>query len=312
MRTRNRRWESGSAIPHVPSQVDNGRDHGRSGRSPVSEQRGPILLKRRLGRRLRELREEARLTLAEAAARLEFSPSKLSRMEKGLQLVTVHELRSMMDLYDGFDPDLLDLARKAREKGWWRVYGLDDKGYVAIEADACTVRDVQLVYIPGLLQTEDYARAIFAGSWQRRSEDVIDKWVSVRMIRQRRLVDPAGGLELAAIVDEASLRKPIGGREVMSAQLEHMVELAGLPNITVQVLPTRIGLHSGMAGAFTVLSFPDDEDPDLVYLDYPGGSVHIEKDVEVSACRLVFDNLRSKALTPGESASLVERVAREL
>jgi transcriptional regulator with XRE-family HTH domain len=259
------------------------------------EQRGPVLLKRRLGRRLRELRERAGLTLNDAAGGMEFSPSKLSRVETGVQLITVHELKSMMDLYDHFDAELLEMARKAKEKGWWRSYGLDNRGYVAVEADACLVRNMELVQVPGLMQTPDYARARLSVSSKRRSRESLDNQVAIRSIRQQRLIAADGGLELAAVVDEAALRKPVGGVEVMRAQLRHMAELTALPNVTLHVLPTAGGPHTGMDGAFTVLSFPDAEDPELVYLDYPGGSVHIEKVGEVDECKLVFEQLRSVA-----------------
>jgi hypothetical protein len=131
------------------------------------------------------------------------------------------------------------------------------------------------------------------------------------MVRQSRL-SAENPLELAAIVDEVVLRRPVGGAEAMRAQLRHLVELAALPNVTFQVLPLSAGAHIGMSDAFTVLSFPHSEDADVAYGEYPVGAVHVEKEADVDGCRLVFDQLRSHALSPAESAALVERMAKQL
>jgi transcriptional regulator with XRE-family HTH domain len=273
---------------------------------------GPVLLKQRIGKRVRCRREQAGITLEAAAAELEFSTSKLSRIEKGTQLVTVHELRSMMDLYDHRDDDLLEMARKAKEKGWWRLYGVDNKGYVPLENDACLVRDFQLMHVPGLLQTPAYTRALLANSLTTRSAEQLDNQVAIRSIRQQRLVDPERGLELIAVLDEAALRKPVGGVQAMQAQLHHIAELALLPNITLHVLPAAVGAHAGMDSAFTMLTFPDEEDPDMAYISHVAGSLHVEKEAEVDRCRLVFERLQTVALTPDESIAFVEQVAQRL
>jgi transcriptional regulator with XRE-family HTH domain len=267
------------------------------------------MLKRQLGRKLRELREEAKLTVVEAAERLEFSPSKLSRMENGTQTVTVHEVRSMMDLYDIYDEDLLDMARKAKEKGWWKSYGLDNRGYIPLEAGASMVRAYQLTYMPGLMQTSEYARQVFAHGVVPRTPEWIDNAVAIRMFRQERLVN-GDGLELATIVDETVLRRPIGGDDVMREQFDHLLELAVLPNVTLQVLPISPRPHPGMAGSFNILSFPSEDDQDVAYVEHPGGSFQIEKPADVNACRLVFDHLRSLALSPDDSARFVEQARR--
>jgi transcriptional regulator with XRE-family HTH domain len=276
----------------------------------VTDHHGPVLLKRRIGRRVRRLREQARMTLEAAAVALEFSTSKLSRIETGATLLSVHELKSMMDLYDQRDDELFDMARKAKEKGWWHSYGVDNKGYVAMEADACLVHNFQLLQIPGLMQTPAYARARLEISLTPRSAEWLDQQVTIRSFRQRRLLDPAGGLELIAVVDEAALRKPVGGIGVLQAQLGHMAKLATLPNVTLHVLPTAAGAHLGMDAAFTILTFPDGEDPDLAYLSHVAGSLHIEKDAEVDRCKLAFERLRSAALPPEESIMLVQQVAQ--
>jgi transcriptional regulator with XRE-family HTH domain len=273
----------------------------------------PTLKRRQLGRLLRRFREDIGMTLDQAAPRLEWSPSKLSRIEKGQQSVDVHGVRSMLDLYDIGDrwAEVLDLAREARKKGWWLAYGIIDQGYLGLETDAGLVRDFQTMYVPGLMQTEAYARAVFRTARLRRTEAELDKQVAARMVRQGRLT-AENPLELAVIVDECVLLRPVGGPEIMRAQLRHMVGLAGLPNLSFQVLPLSGEAHICMDGAFTLLSFPHPEDADVAYGEYPVGAVHVEKKADVDACRLVFDQLRSQALNPSESAALVERMAKQL
>jgi transcriptional regulator with XRE-family HTH domain len=219
---------------------------------------GSLVRRRQLARTLRELRVHAGLTIEAAAPLLDFSASKLSRIENAHQGVDVHIVRSMLDLFDVRGDqwgEILDLTREASTKGWWRAYGLDDKGYVPLEAEASTVRDFTVTYVPGLLQTADYARALFEAALRRRSSQVMERDVTVRMIRQERLASADRPLELFAVIEEAALRRPVGGTPLMRAQLTRLVEAAGLDTVTVQVLPAGIGAHAGIDGAFTVLSF---------------------------------------------------------
>jgi transcriptional regulator with XRE-family HTH domain len=270
--------------------------------------------RRQLGRALRELREQARLTVEAAAPLLEWSSSKLSRIENGQQLVDVHGVKSMLDLYDaGGDrwTELIELTRLARQHGWWRAYGLDDSGYVPLEAEATLVRDYTLGYVPGLLQTEDYARALFDTAVIRRSKEKLENEVEVRMFRQRRLTDEDDPLELVAIVDESVLHRPIGGREVMRGQLARLVEAAALDRVTLQVLPLRVGARPALAAGFILLSFGELGMPDLVYLEHPMGSVQLEKEADVATATMVFDRLRSLALSPADSVALVREVAEQ-
>jgi hypothetical protein len=252
------------------------------------------------------------MTLEEAAPALDFSPSKLSRIENAQQGVDVHAVRSMLDLYDvGGDrwTELVALAREAAQRGWWRAYGLDDRGYVPLEAAATRVDDFTVTYVPGLLQTADYARALFTASWKRRSAEKLERDVLVRMIRQERLTDTEDPLELVAVVDEAVLLRPVGGPAVMRAQLRHLVEAAALDAVTLQVLPTSVGAHAALDGAFTVLHFDGLDEPDVAYVEHPMGAVHIEKAEDVAGARLAFDRVRSVALSPADSVAFVERVA---
>jgi len=276
---------------------------------------GTLIRRKQLARILRDLRRRSGLTIEDLAPRLDFSPSKLSRIENAHQGVDVHVVRTMMDIF-GVTGDqweaLLALTRQASAKGWWRAYGLDDQGYVPLEAEASAVREYTVNYLPGLLQTADYAHALFERSLHAGSRAVRENDVEVRMIRQRRLTDPEHPLTLVAVIEEAAVRRLIGDPDVMCAQLAHVVEAAKLDTVTVQVLPAGVGAHPSATGAFIVLSFEELGEPDIGYVEHPMGSIHIEKAEDVARGRLVFDRLRSRALSPEESAALIERVAMQI
>ena len=269
----------------------------------------PTFRRRRLARRLRQMREQAGLNLEDAARLLDKTRSSLGRVETGESKADVHLVRSMMDYYDVYDPELIDLVREANRPGWWTKYKVDGRGYISMETEASRVSEFSLVTIPGLLQTEGYMRALFG---LRRSREQSANDVAVRRHRQRRLTDGEFPLELAAIIDEAALRKKVGGVEVMHEQLRHLAAVAALDSVSVQVLPDDAGAHPSMNGAFTILAFPEGDEPAVLYVEYPTASLHIEKPEEVAAARLLFDRLRSEALSPADSVTFIERVADEL
>lgn len=275
-------------------------------------QTSPMLRRRRLARRLRQLRELSGMTLEEAAPRLDKTKSALGRVETGKTRADVHLIRSMMDLYDHYDATLIDLAREAARQAWWTKYGIDGRGFLGMETEASTELELSLVHIPGLLQTEDYMRALFAEGLTAVKGVSRGDGVAARLYRQQRLTDPDFPIELVAIIDEMALRANVGGTEVMRAQLQHLVQQAALSTVTVQVLPTRDGAHLGMEGEFVLLSLPEDDDPDVLYISYITGSLHIENPDEVADARLAFDHLRSKALTPSQSVAFIEQVIGEL
>ena len=277
-------------------------------------EQSPPFRRRRQGKVLRELREAARLSPQEVCAKLEFSPARLSRLENGQTAPDIVLVKSMLDLYgvpvNDWEP-YLELAREAKMKGWWQAHGLPAMGYTAVEAAANSVREFALAHVPGLMQTRDYTRAVLAEMPIQRTVHEFENQVTVRAIRQQRLTSDDDPLQLAAVVDESVLTRPVGGRHVMRGQLEHMVMLAELSTVSLQVIRTSGGAHPGMNGAFTVLGFPDADDVDIAYLEHVAGSLLLEKAEQVRTARLVFDQLRAEALSPDDSAVLLARLADE-
>ncbi|WP_343063819.1 helix-turn-helix transcriptional regulator [Haloechinothrix aidingensis] len=270
----------------------------------------PNFRMRQLARTLRALREEVGYTQEESAGKLRFSDSKICRIEQG-QLPGYHEFLAMLDIYGIVVNDYGEYIRmyeRAEEKGWWHAYGLNDRGFVSAEAEASTVRTFQLAHIPGLLQTEAYMRELFTATYLPRQQHELENQVAVRLRRQRRLTDEPL-LHLHAVIDESALHRPIGTRDQHHAQLRQVVDRARLANVTIQVIPTELGAHSGQQGSFTVLSFPDPAEAALVYVEQPFTSFCVEKEPEVSAARMVFDHLADLALDEDDSQALVERAA---
>lgn len=257
---------------------------------------------------MRALREAAGLSMEAAAIKLDKSRYSLLRYENGQYRADVHLIRSMMDVYDQWDEGLLDAARAALKPSWFTAYGIKDLGYTDVETEASRVCDYPGMHLPGLLHAEPYIRAVFENAHHRRSPEHADNQVAVRRIRQQRLTSEDNPLELVAIVDEAALHREIGSPETMRAQLHHLIEMAALPTVTLQVLQMKGCPPAAMSGAFTLLEFPEPDDPALLYHEYLTGALHIEDPEEVREARLVFDTLRSQALNPGDSVALIEQL----
>jgi Domain of unknown function (DUF5753) len=226
----------------------------------------------------------------------------------------LHGVRSMLDLYNVGGAqwaEIIAMVREARKKDEWHAYGISNQGYPRLEIDAAVVHDYQLAYVPGLLQTAEYARAVFRGFRPQRTEAELDRHLQVRLLRQRRLTeDPP--LELVAIVDEMVLRRLVGGVEVMRDQLRHLMRQTALPSVCFQAMPVSVGVHQGMNGSFTVLGFTEYDEPPIAYMENVVGATHVHKEAEVRECKLVFDRLRSEALSPRDSVVLIERLAADL
>jgi transcriptional regulator with XRE-family HTH domain len=288
---------------------------GNGGSGGGGSGNGSVVHRRILGRRLRLMREEFGLTLEEAAPKLDWSTSTLSRIENGQQAPNVHGLRSMLDLYDigGDDWDeLVTLTREVRKKGWWRAFGLDADDYVGYESEAGRVEEFSLLYFSGLLQTREYSQALFAASGMPRTPAQLAEAVAVRAIRQRRLTSAERPLRLVSVVAEPALHCPVGGAAVMRAQLRHVVAAAANPSVTVQVLPLAAGAHAGMAGGVVLLGYEHLGEPDIAYVEHAVGAVQTQKAKDVDRARLVFDRVRSAALGEQESLALIEEVAARL
>jgi transcriptional regulator with XRE-family HTH domain len=280
---------------------------------------GPTVRRRRLGSELRRLREARSIKLEEVADQLGLAASTLSRIETGKAPTKTAYLTALLEMYGVTDPQqrqiLIDMAREGHRKGWWAVY--DDvlpTGfgiYVGLEAEAAGLRIYETQVVNGLLQTPDYARAVLREVNKKDSPEQLQRMAEARLKRQGVLEgeDPP---DVWLILDETVIRRPIGGAEVMSSQLKHLVEASQWPNVTLQVLPFSSGAHPALMGPFSILEFPERGDPDVVYFDSWGGPIYLEKDKEVRVCTEAFDRLRAAALSPVDSAALAEQVAREL
>jgi transcriptional regulator with XRE-family HTH domain len=279
------------------------------------------VLGRQLGDELRRFREAAGVSMSEAAALLDCTKGKISRLENGHVPVRTPDLNALMHAYRVEDHStrerLTALARRAnrrRRDGWWHQYGhvLGDayRDQIELEAICDRVRTYEVQLVPGLLQTAEYGRAVTVASraWEKPEE--IEQFVQVRIARQERLTGETP-LELWAVVAEAVLRQRVGGPAVMAAQLEHMAAMAELANITIQVLPFDCGAHSGMFGPYLVLSFPQVTALDLVLTETPTGNLWMEREREVAYYRELFDDARTSALPPTDSLALIRRIAKE-
>jgi hypothetical protein len=210
---------------------------------------------------------------------------------------------------------LVTLARESHQKGWWHTYGdslaESFRTYVGLEADAVTVRSYESEYVPGLLQTEDYAREVIRSGSLTATDAEVEKHVAVRMARQERLANGQSP-ELWVVINEGALRRLVGGPAVMRAQLQRLAEESHRPHITLQLMPFDVGAHAGMSGAFTVLSFPEPVDPDVGHVPYNTGNLFLEKPEELARLGLIFNHLRAAALSVSESRNAIFRLGAEL
>jgi transcriptional regulator with XRE-family HTH domain len=278
----------------------------------------PTVRLRRLAAELRRLRNAADLTREDVSNRTGINYATLYRIETARTRPQMRTLMTLLVLYK-VDQDqrdyLTDLCRDATTQGWLRQYHseLPDEytAYISFEDEAQGVRNYASLFIPGLLQTENYARAVVRGTLPAATDDQVEDRVRARMERQGVLTK-ATPLKLWAIADEAALRRIVGGSEIMRGQLDHLVSAVKAPNATFQVIPFGAGAHPGMPGQFNILDFADPMDTDLVYVDSMAGDLFLESDVEIARYRTMFDNLVAVALSPNDSASLVAEIASKL
>jgi transcriptional regulator with XRE-family HTH domain len=265
----------------------------------------PPVRRHRLGIELRRLRDATGLKIEQVATALECAPSTVSRIENGQVSVRPRDLRAMLELYGvsgARQDELIQLARQARVKGWWHAHGDVAGTIVSLEAAAASIRSYEAQLVPGLLQTKEYARAVLRKAWPDVPADVIERKVQFRMARQAHVLgdDPP---ELWAVLDEAVLRRPIGGRATMREQLHRLVLAAERPTVRLQVLPFSVGEHTGIGGSFTVVSFTEPDDHQVVYLEQTESILYSENTVEIGRYTRAFEGVQAAALGPQASGS---------
>ena len=270
--------------------------------------------RRRLAAALKRLREQTGMTADQAAKEIGISKSALSRIENAQVSAMPPVVRGLLELY-GVEGDevgaLVQVARDARKRGWWQAY--DDvlpnwfEVYVGLEAEASEIRTFQPQLIPGLLQTPDYARAVIRAEHPDASTEEVDRRVELRMRRQRDETPP----KLWVVLDEAALRRPIGGAQTFKAQLQRVLAIAKKPGNTIQILPFSAGEHGSMGSAFSILAFPEPADPGVVYVETRAGSLYLEGH-QVREYGRVYEHLVATATAAKESRTLITEAIDEL
>jgi transcriptional regulator with XRE-family HTH domain len=272
--------------------------------------RSPKVRRRRLGIELRQLREGAEYTIEQVAARLEVSDSKISRIENGQVGATPRDVRDMAALYGVTGQrmeNLMQLARETREKPWWHEYSDLKLDYAAYEAEASSILIFSPMLLPGLLQTADYARSVLRAIRYDMPSEQIERFVEFRMKRQGLLTEP-NPPSLWVVIDEAILCRMIGGAKVMHQQVKSLIEIASLPNVTLQLLPFSGGAHAGLDGPFFVVRFLEPTDRDMIYFEHTDWEHYVDDPKAITLYLTLFEHLRAAALKPDDSIKrLIDR-----
>jgi transcriptional regulator with XRE-family HTH domain len=280
---------------------------------------GPTVQRMLVGARLRRLRTEMGLTREEAAEAIRASEWKIHRLENGQVGFKDRDIVDLLRLYQVTDPEevaeFVTLAREANTPGWWRHYGdlLPSwfRTYVDLEAAAALIRTYEGQFVPGLLQTDDYMRAVVRGAHLEDNSEEVGRRVRLRMARQTLLTREQPP-RLWAVIDEAALRRPVGGPGVMRGQLERLLDASKLPNVTLQILPFAAGAHPAMVGSFSILRFPDEELPDVVYLEHLTSASYLNKAEEVDRYLHVMESICVRAAPPERTVELLGKILDEL
>jgi transcriptional regulator with XRE-family HTH domain len=273
-----------------------------------------------LGAQLRRLRETAGISAEKAGYEIRASRSKISRMETGRVGLKARDVEDLLTLYGVSGEQqrarVIGLARRSRSPEWWAKYHdiLPDwfETYLGLESAATSIRSFEMQFVPGLFQTEDYARAVTRLGHQTALVDEIERRVGLRIRRQEVLsrAQPPPP-RIWAVVDEAALRRPVGGADVMRAQLRRLLETARLPAVTLQVVPFARGGHAAASGSFSILRFEERDLPDVVYIEQLTGAVYLDQRQDIEHYLEVVDQLSGEALTPLDSARFIEKVAHQ-
>lgn len=280
--------------------------------------KNPTLRGRRLALELMRRREESGLSREEVSRELEWSTSTVFRIETGRTRPQPGNVRVLLELYGvtGAERDgLIKLAREARQPGWWHsfrdVLPNPYEVYIGLEGGATTIRNYEPSVIPGLLQTEEYAQATFRGGPRELDGDEIERRVEVRLARQQILLH-RDRPRLWTVIDEAVIRRVVGGADVMRGQLLNLADAAERGKTTIQVVPFRAGAHSGTTGPFAILDFPEDTDQSVVYVETLAGDIYLEQPPDVERYMIAFERLLATALHPDDSVRLIKQAASEL
>jgi hypothetical protein len=285
----------------------------------TGDQRGsPTARRIMLGARLRRLREAAAISRAEAGFLIRSSESKISRLELGRVSFKVRDVTDLLTMYGVTDPEkreaFLEMVAQSNEPGWWHRYTdlVADwfQDYLGLEESASRIQTWEQQFVPGLLQTEEYARAIAGHGWSALANQSVQGQVAMRMRRQALLgrSDPP---KLWAVIDESVLRRPIGGRRVLLAQIEHLLELTKRPHITLQVVPYQFSGYAA-EGSFTMLRFAEPELPDVVYIEHLTGALYLDKRSDTELYGRVFDRLTVDAHTPDHTRQLLTKARADI
>ena len=279
---------------------------------------GPTILRMLLGAHLRRLREAQGVTREEAGWEIRSSDSKISRMELGRVGFKERDVADLLTLYGVDDHEererLLALAKEANTQGWWHRFGdvLPSwlHSYLGLEAAAALIRTYEVQFVPGLLQTTDYARAVILLGHENARYEEVERRVGLRIARQQLLHREHAPL-LWAVVDEAALRRPIGGAKVMQAQLEALIEATKLPSVRLQVIPFQAGGHAAAGGSFTLLRFPDTDLPDVVFVEQLTSALYLDKRDDVDQYTAAMERLCVEAIAPADTAAFLEKMLDE-
>ena len=274
----------------------------------------PTVRGRRLMREVKRLRESSGMSPDEAARRLDFSKSKLYRIENGKSRIDADDLEDMLDLYDVRSPDrdaLVALGRDSRRRGWWTTYkDVFTGSYVGLEYEAARIQVASHI-VPGLFQTPEYARAVIAGTRPALDADEVERRVAARVARQQAVLHRDNAPDIHVVLDEAGLHRKVGGEQVMLQQLADLAKVSAQPGITLQVLPFAAGASAALEGDFVILAFPDPEDPPVAYAEGLFGDLYLESKEELDRYSLAWTHLLDKALSPAESAALISELLQE-
>jgi len=275
----------------------------------------PTIRRRYLAAELSKARKAAGITAAQAAEQLGCAQSKISRMEAGVSPASVADVRMLLDFYGVpvLQADrLLTVCREARLRGWWHDYRdlVSDPQvtYVGLEDAASAVRTFETTYIPGLLQTQEYARAVIKSGSPPPNEEQVERLVGLRMNRQA-ILRRNPPTRLWAVIDEAAIRRVVGSDEIMYSQLLHLAEAAAIPHVDIQILPFSAGAYSAMSGAFTILQYPEEGYDDSAYLRTLAGDIYVEELYDLDRFSRIFSDLTAAALSQRETISFAEKAS---